>query len=358
MIIWLAFCGTALGLFLVVPLLGRSRAQGYDFWLGLFLLSLVLVLMVNVLPAGAAVSLPLLCAVAVTPQAALAPLMYQVVRRAAGHRFRRWELWHFLPLGLFGILHFSSAVLTMVGLAEGVQGTSWLNGILVMVAGVYLLFGYRSLVEVHRRGLETGNSGIQAAGRSVLWLVVSATGLWLGWLASTLSPVPFTKELAQAGILVFFYLVGWLRWRGESATPGIVKYANSGMTAQTETLVADRVVRVVERDKAFLDEELTLDKVAQKVGCSPHWVSQYLNGTRGMTFFDYVNGLRVDEFVRLARESATRHRSILDLSLAAGFRNKSTFNGAFKKKLGLTPRDWRRARGKDATIGAVEPSTK
>jgi len=325
--------------------LGRSRGRGYDFWLGLFLAGLILVSIANVLPPGASQALPLLCAISVTPLAALAPLLFQAVRRAAGYEFRRGELWHFAPVAVYAALHFTTAVFVVLGLASGAPGPSWPNIALVALGGGYLVLGYRTVLEARKRG------GMGRLG----WLTAGATVLWLGWLASTLFPNSITREGAQAAVFVFFYLVGWLGWRQGPAPARVQeKYANSGLTAQSEALVADRVAKFVEGEKAFLDHDLTLGRVARKVGCSPHWVSQYLNGRRGTTFFDYVNGLRVAEFVALARDPAQRDRTILELSLAAGFRNKSTFNAAFKKNLGATPREWLSGVPKDGTIGTVD----
>lgn len=361
--VWLSFCGTALGLFLLVPLIKRSRVQGCEFWLALVLLSLVLVSLTNILPRGASVTLPLLCALSLTPLPALGPLMFQVIKSAAGHPFRRHELWHFFPTLVFGIFHFFTAALILLGQPVVPSGSAWLNIGLVTLAGGYLPFGFYTVVEAHRRSRKAGVSGNRVRSFPLLWLLAS-TVLWGGWLWSTLSPTSMTKDFEQAAILVFFYLVGWSGLgnagslgkaadRVAARTPG--KYASSGMTPQTEALVAERVSRFLEEEKAFLNESLTLTEVARKVGCSPHWVSQYLNGTKRTTFFDYINGLRVEEFIRLAKDPKAGTRTILDLSLAAGFRNKSTFNAAFKKKTGLTPRQWRwQETLTDDAIGAVD----
>jgi AraC-like DNA-binding protein len=70
---------------------------------------------------------------------------------------------------------------------------------------------------------------------------------------------------------------------------------------------------------------------------SPKELSQIVNERCGTNFSDFVNSFRVHEVVGLL-ERHGRARTILDLSLEAGFNSKSTFNHAFKKHTGLSPR--------------------
>jgi AraC-like DNA-binding protein len=117
------------------------------------------------------------------------------------------------------------------------------------------------------------------------------------------------------------------------------------MNPQDEALVAERLGQLMDGQKAYLKENLSLDDVASAVRCSPHWISQHINGTLKLSFFDYINGLRVEEFLRLARNPEMADRTIFDLALQAGFRSKSTFNLAFRKKMGTTPGQWKNSAG-------------
>jgi AraC-like DNA-binding protein len=70
-------------------------------------------------------------------------------------------------------------------------------------------------------------------------------------------------------------------------------------------------------------------------------LSQYLNDALGLSFFDYINGLRVAEVQKMMRDRSNDTRTLLDLAFAAGFTSKSTFNTSFKKISGLAPSSWR-----------------
>jgi AraC-like DNA-binding protein len=347
MILWFCWASIVLGLFLIIPLLRRSKAKGPDLWLTLFLLALIFSEGAGVLvQTGRDRKYLFLWVLFVTPEAAFAPLMYHYARRVAGFRFRRVELWNYFPTLLWFMILVRAAVLVTLkpGLLAAPRPHSfdWISFVLEVQASIYIPFIARTILKHHRRIKEEGVLGRH---RDLVWLVFLLGGaivLWGLWLWSTLMPNHMMNDFEQASMVVFFYAVGWFGWHQEaspSPPPAKKKYGKSGMSAQDEALVAERMVRYIEGDRAFLDEDLTLGKVAQAVGCSPQWVSEYLNKTLSTTFFDYINGQRVHEFLRLATSQGAEW-SVLDLAMAAGFRSRSTFNLAFKKKTGLTPTEW------------------
>jgi AraC-like DNA-binding protein len=59
------------------------------------------------------------------------------------------------------------------------------------------------------------------------------------------------------------------------------------------------------------------------------------------TFYDLVNGYRVEEAKRLLLNPNNRSFTILSVGFEAGFNSKTTFNTVFKKFTGLTPTDFR-----------------
>ena len=99
--------------------------------------------------------------------------------------------------------------------------------------------------------------------------------------------------------------------------------------------------QAMECDKLYLESDLTLAQLAQALAVSPHQLSQFLSQHLGLSFYDYVNGLRVDAVkATLARPQSAR-RSLLEIALECGFGSKSTFNAVFKKSTGLSPTAYR-----------------
>jgi AraC-like DNA-binding protein len=69
-------------------------------------------------------------------------------------------------------------------------------------------------------------------------------------------------------------------------------------------------------------------------------LSKVINSTYGQNFNDYINRFRVDEAVKLMNDPAYKNFNILVVAYDAGFNSKSTFNRAFKKVTGVTPKDY------------------
>ncbi|MFK7785312.1 MAG: helix-turn-helix domain-containing protein [Crocinitomicaceae bacterium] len=53
-----------------------------------------------------------------------------------------------------------------------------------------------------------------------------------------------------------------------------------------------------------------------------------------------MNALRVEEFIQLSQDEKRKHFTLLSNAYDAGFSSKSTFNRAFKKIKGKTPREY------------------
>lgn len=96
------------------------------------------------------------------------------------------------------------------------------------------------------------------------------------------------------------------------------------------------------RNKPFLDANLSLLQLARKLGVPGRELSSYINGRLGCNFSDYIADWRIAEVKEMLHD---RHcsLSITDISYACGFNSKSVFNTQFKKRVGMTPSEWRRA---------------
>jgi len=94
-------------------------------------------------------------------------------------------------------------------------------------------------------------------------------------------------------------------------------------------------------EKIYLEQELSLGKIANKLGIHSYQLTKLLNDQLNKNFFEFVNEYRVDEFKRLVTNPANNHISILGLALDAGFNSKATFNRFFKNSTGLTPSEFR-----------------
>lgn len=123
------------------------------------------------------------------------------------------------------------------------------------------------------------------------------------------------------------------------------KYAKSGLTDRRMQAYMQTLDRVMGDDEAYLDPEMTLPALAERVGCSINHLSQVINAGFGMSFFDYLNQYRVRRAKRIL-DTLDDHAAVLKVAYSVGFNSNSAFYTAFKKRVGMTPAQYRRANGR------------
>jgi len=171
------------------------------------------------------------------------------------------------------------------------------------------------------------------------WYGMRQSGVFLLPLAPVANPAtPVDTAQSSAAINP---LVDPLVDHSEAALIADEKYVRSGMTEAAQQLIGERLQHRMALQKDYLQSELTLTELADRIGTSPQLLSQYINHFLGLNFFDYINGLRVAEVQRMMQANGSRQQTLLELAFAAGFNSKSTFNASFKKTCGLTPSHWR-----------------
>ena len=89
----------------------------------------------------------------------------------------------------------------------------------------------------------------------------------------------------------------------------------------------------------YYAEPLTSADVARAVGFSPNYLSRKFRSAAGIGLHEYI------VFVRLqhaAQELVSTPDSITTIALRCGFSDSNYFKDSFKKKYGVTPRDYRK----------------
>lgn len=97
---------------------------------------------------------------------------------------------------------------------------------------------------------------------------------------------------------------------------------------------------LMEKEKCYLDSELTIQDVAEKLKTNKQYISEVINKSFRKNFYDFINDYRMEEFKRLAAQPGSDRMNILGIAYEAGFNSKATFNAVFKKKTGVTPSEY------------------
>lgn len=92
-------------------------------------------------------------------------------------------------------------------------------------------------------------------------------------------------------------------------------------------------------EKMFLNRDISIASVAESLEVSRDELADYVESTYGMTFVNYLNMLRIDyaEQYILNNEGVTQR----EIANACGFGGASSFNTAFSKITGVTPKIWK-----------------
>jgi AraC-like DNA-binding protein len=94
-------------------------------------------------------------------------------------------------------------------------------------------------------------------------------------------------------------------------------------------------------DKVYLENELSLAQLSEKLNVPPYQASELISRQYGESFFDLINRHRIEEVKKRLTDPAFSHLSILGIAMDCGFNSKSSFNTAFKKFTGQTPSQFR-----------------
>lgn len=111
----------------------------------------------------------------------------------------------------------------------------------------------------------------------------------------------------------------------------------------------ERLLPVLLRIQLALDEDLTLDRLADLAGLSPAYFHRKFRQLTGETPKQYCLRLRLEA---AALRLLLGGRSILDTALDCGFRHHETFSRAFRRRFGVSPRAYRAGRRRSASAEA------
>ncbi len=95
----------------------------------------------------------------------------------------------------------------------------------------------------------------------------------------------------------------------------------------------------IEKKKPYLDNNLRLVQLADKIGFSSHTLSKIINDKAEKNFNQFINDFRLREAERLLIEDETM--PIKSVYYEVGFNNKATFYKAFKNKHHCTPLEFK-----------------
>ena len=144
-------------------------------------------------------------------------------------------------------------------------------------------------------------------------------------------------------LIIFLFLSGqlypeFMQWISKEIKRN--RYERSLIKGLNTDDIKRRIEDLMEDEKLFCDEDLTLNKLAEHLSISSHQLSEFLNNILNTNFKSYINKYRINEAKQLLINDTTR--SILSIAFAVGFNSKSVFYSAFTKFTDKSPVQYRK----------------
>lgn len=104
-------------------------------------------------------------------------------------------------------------------------------------------------------------------------------------------------------------------------------------------IIEQKLETLCEQKLLFLEPDLTRESLCLRLSIGRTYLSLYLR-SRGLTFYQYINSLRIEYAVRMMQENPDM--SIHEVSELSGFQSQTTFRKVFKEVMGCLPSDMKR----------------
>jgi AraC-like DNA-binding protein len=216
---------------------------------------------------------------------------------------------------------------------------------------VYLVLIVLTLIRYRKRTHDQKSPSDRAVLLEVRFFVVASAILWVGAI------VRYVLDrggnlLVPLGASIVVYALGYLKMRRTVVAPdppdvaeqsSARKYEKSTLTPERSERYLKKLLHCMETEKPYVDGELTVQKLAEKLSVPANHLSQTINETLGQSFSDFINSYRIEEAKRRLLDPAFKHLSVLGIAEEVGFNSKSSFNAVFKKHTNTTPSEFRRA---------------
>jgi AraC-like DNA-binding protein len=101
-----------------------------------------------------------------------------------------------------------------------------------------------------------------------------------------------------------------------------------------------KIETLIQEEKLFENPELTLTDLAKRLETNASVISKTINQGFQMNFNDCINNYRVEAVKSRFASGEHKKSTLLGIAYDSGFNSKATFNRAFKKNTGKTPKEF------------------
>ena len=101
-----------------------------------------------------------------------------------------------------------------------------------------------------------------------------------------------------------------------------------------------KIGTLIQEDTLYNNPELTLSDLAKKLDTNISIISKTINQGFKMNFNDFINNYRIEAVKKAFDDGEHKKTTLLGIAFDCGFNSKATFNRAFKKNTGFSPKKY------------------